>query len=357
MTSDDFFNPVEVVRTQAAQIFGGSTAAQDIALIPAASYGVATAVKNLGPSLRAPEGKAPRRIVLLDMQFPSNVYGWRTAAAECGAEVVTAGGSLSLFDPDVDGGSLTRAVLDEIDDRTAVVALPHIRWSDGALLDLVAISDATRAVGASLVLDLTQSLGVLPFDIDAVRPDFAFVAAYKWLLGPYQSGFMYVAPDWQERGRPLEETWIGRQGSRNFAGLVDYTDEYSEGAARFSSGGHSNIHALPMLEASLKQMITWGADRIARRLASYNDKTAQLLSDEFGLAAMPRELCAGHYLTLQLVGSDESERRATAARLAAGLMERNVWVSLRGANVRLTPHVYCDDDDLQRLAAALKELL
>ena len=182
----DFFTGPDALRPLFARLIGAD--ADGVALIPAASYGLAIAAANLplGPG---------RRILVLEDQFPSNVYCWQARAAETGAEVATVG-------PGADG-DLTAALLAAIDERTAIVACPHCRWTDGALLDLAAVGAAARAAGAALVLDLTQSAGALPFDAAAVRPDFVVAACYKWLLGPYATGFLWVAPEHRD-GRPLE---------------------------------------------------------------------------------------------------------------------------------------------------------
>jgi selenocysteine lyase/cysteine desulfurase len=102
-----------------------------------------------------------------------------------------------------------------------------------------AVGEAARAVGAPLVLDLTQSLGVMAFDATAVQPDFAVAAGYKWLSGPYTLGYLYVAPQHQS-GEPLEENWINRERSEDFSQLINYRDGYQPGARRFDMGERSN---------------------------------------------------------------------------------------------------------------------
>ena len=223
----DFFSGPEALRPLFARLIGAD--ADGVALVPAASYGLATAAANLP--------LAPgRRVLVVEDQFPSNVYCWRARAAAAGAEVATVGPG-----PD---GDLTAALLAAIDERTAVVACAHCRWTDGALLDLAAVGAAARAVGAALVLDLTQSAGALPFDAAAVRPDFVVAACYKWLLGPYATGFLWVAPE-HRGGRPLEEGWMGRRGAEDFARLVDYQPGYRPGGRRFDMGEAPNFALLP----------------------------------------------------------------------------------------------------------------
>ena len=177
ISSRDFFDESEQARSLFARLAGASP--DDIALVPSVSYGVAVAARNV----RFEPGQ---RVVVLAEQFPSHVYAWRELARRVGGEVVAV--------ERTDSVTLTDAVLAAIDERTAVAALPHCRWTDGALLDLVRIGARCREVGAALVLDVTQSLGALPLDMARVRPDFVVAAAYKWLLGPYSLGFLYAAP-------------------------------------------------------------------------------------------------------------------------------------------------------------------
>ena len=114
--------------------------------------------------------------------------------------------------------------------------MPSAHWTSGGLLDLERIGEACRSNGTTLALDLTQSLGAYPFEVKKVLPDFAFAATYKWLMGPYSLGLMYVAPKWHD-GRPLEENWIQRDNARNFSDLIHYTDHYEpgEGAHLFAT--------------------------------------------------------------------------------------------------------------------------
>jgi selenocysteine lyase/cysteine desulfurase len=204
--AEDFFSESERARALFAGLLGAR--ADDIALVPAASYGLAVAAANLPV--------APgRRILVLVEEFPSNVYTWRALAAQSGAEVVTI--------PRAADGDWTRAALACLDQRVAITAVPQCHWIDGGLLDLAAIGVRCREVGSALVVDATQSLGALPLDLATVRPDYLVCPGYKWLLGPYSLGYLYVAPAHQD-GRPLEQNWIARAGSEDFDRLIDYQD-------------------------------------------------------------------------------------------------------------------------------------
>jgi selenocysteine lyase/cysteine desulfurase len=317
ITPADFFKDSERARGLFAGLIGAT--ADDVAIVPSASYGLAVAARNL------PLG-ADRRVLVLPEQFPSNVYTWRVAAAEAGAT----------------------AVLDLLDERVGVAALPHCRWTDGALLDLERLGARCREVGAALVIDATQSLGALPFDVRAIRPDFLACAGYKWLLGPYSLGYLYVAPEHQN-GRPLEENWIARAGSEDFARLIDYQDGYQPGARRYDVGERSNVALLPASIAGLEQLLEWSVPAIARTLAARTGTIAERAS-ALGLIPTPEERRPGHYLGVRFAGEPPP-------RLLAELAARNVHLSMRGASLRITPHLYNDDLDVERLFEALQESL
>src|SRR5271165_69529 len=212
ITPDQFFTGSEKFRATAAQFLDCS--ADCIAIVPSASYGIATAARNLLVN-------KSQSILILEEQFPSNYYAWQRLAEANGA-------SLKIV-PWPEDNDWTAAVLNSLTANVAIAALPHVQWTSGGRLDLVRIGEACRKLGAALVLDLTQSLGALPFDAAKVQPDFAVAACYKWLLGPYSTGAFYASPKWHE-GRPLEEGWMLRENAPRFAELIHYTDKYRAGA-------------------------------------------------------------------------------------------------------------------------------
>ena len=330
IATPDFFSDPARARGLFARIVNAR--AEDIAIVPAASYGMAIAARNL------PLG-AGQTVVLLADQFPSNLYPWRAAAARAGAEIVTV---------DAPDGDLTAAVLAAIDERTAIAALPHCRWTDGALLDLELIGERVRAAGGALALDLTQSAGALPIDFAKVRPAFAAAACYKWLMGPYTFGFLYVHPD-HHHGEPLEYGWSPRAGSEDFTRLVDYRDEYAPGARRYDMGEMSNFHLIPMAIAALDQILAWGVENIAQTLSARTAAIADR-ARAIGLDSQPAERRASHFLGLRFP-------EGVPPGLLEALARDKVYVSVRGNSVRVTPHLYNTDADVERLFAALEPVL
>ncbi len=327
----EFFDDLEALRVLFAGLVGGD--ADGVAVIPAASYGLSTAAANLRPS-------AGDRIVVLAEQYPSNVYPWRDLARRTGATVTTVARPAD--------GDWTAAVLALIDERTAVVAVPHCHFMDGTRVDLAAAGTAARAAGAALVVDATQSLGALPLDVAEVQPDFLVAAGYKWLLGPYSLGLSWTAPQ-HRQGTPLEHHWAGRRGSEDFANLTAYTDAFRPGARRFDVGEASNFVLVPMALAALRTLAQWSVERVA---ATIRPLTA-LVADgaaALGLVSAPASRRAGHIVGLQLPPG-------TVEPAVERLREAQVHVSRRGQTLRVSPHVYNTRDDVERLVAALGSVL
>lgn len=332
-----FFDDAETIRGLAAALFGGG--ADSWAIVPAASYGLATAARAIEPTLQPGDG-----ILLIDEDFPSNVLTWRRTAAERGAQIHTV--------PAPADGDWTAAVLAAIRPGLRVVAVPTCHWTNGAAIDLVAVGAACRAVGAALVVDATQSLGAVPLSVEAVRPDFLVAAGYKWLLAPYGTGLLHVAPAWQG-ARPLEESWLSREGAEDFAGLVRYADAYQSGARRFDVGEKGTPTLLPGMVTALRQLQAWGVPAIAASLAAINARIADAL-EALGLQLLPPAQRSPHMLGARLPGHGGG---AAAATLLAALRAQDVHISQRGQSLRFAPHLHVDDGDVQRLLQALRTAL
>lgn len=324
----DFFSTCEGFRTRAARLVG--TSVDCIAIVPSASYGLAIAARNL----KLAKGQ---QVVTLADQFPSNIYVWREMAKSKSADVIAVQRDSNA--------AWTDAVLDAIGPDTGIVAVPHCHWADGRVVDLVAVGEKCRAVGAALVLDLTQSLGAMPIDLAAVRPDFAVSACYKWLMGPYGIGMLYVDPKYHE-GQPIEHNWINRGGSEDFTRLVDYRDDFQPGARRFDMGEKSNPPLLNGAGAALDFLLEFGVDAIAETLAIQTEEIASA-AHQLGLDAAPIGVRAPHFLSL---GFPKGVPDGLTERLAV----QQVFVSLRGTSLRVTPHLYNSESDRAALLDTLR---
>jgi selenocysteine lyase/cysteine desulfurase len=328
LTPEDFFSQTEQTRSLFAEIIGANP--DDIAIIPAVSYGISAAALNI-------KVRPGASIVVLKDQFPSNVYSWREAAKESGAEVRTA--------PRPADGDWTNSLLSCLDENTAVVAVPNCHWTDGGLIDLVKIAHRCKEIRAALVIDATQSIGALPFSVREVQPDFVITASYKWLFGPYSLGFMYAHPRYQD-GKPLEHNWISRKNSEDFAGLVNYRDEFQPGARRFDVGERSNFALMPMALAALQQILDWQVPKIAATLSTMTNQIAQRAT-ELGLNVAPAHLRSGHLMGLRFP-------KGVPAELIDRLSQNKIYVSVRGDSIRISPHLYNNETDIEKFLAALE---
>jgi selenocysteine lyase/cysteine desulfurase len=331
IAADDWFTDVERLRARFAQLLGAD--ADGVAVVPATSYGLAVAAHNVA-------GSAGDRVLLIADDYPSTVYTWRAWAERTRGEVLTV--------ERASGGTWAEALVAAIDRRVRVVSVPNVHWTDGALVDLERVAAATREAGALLVVDVTQSLGAMPFDLAAVRPDYLVATGYKWLLGPFSVAYLFAGPG-HRSGRPIEENWINRAGAEDFAGLTAYTDEYRPGARRFDVGQRTNFLLTPMAIAALEQLLEWGVESIAARLA----ETTRRIEDEArerGLDAVPAADRGPHMLGISL----PAERRAA---IGAQLAAANVFVGMRGSVMRVSPHLHVTEEDVDRLFAALDRAL
>ena len=331
ITPADFFEDAEMSRALFARLVGGEP--DGVALVPSVSYGIAVAAAN------APVGEGQRLLILED-QFPSNVYPWRELARRGGADVVTV--------PRPADYDWTSAVLRRLDENTAVVAVPNCHWTDGSLLDLASIGERAREAGAVFVVDAIQSLGAHPLDVREIKPDFLVASVYKWLLGPYGVGFMYVREDHRE-GKPIEHNWINRRGSEDFTGLVSYEDAFQPGARRYDVGERSNFVLLPMANEALRQILDWGVENVSETIGDLTDLVEEEAARR-AIEAVPKEVRVRHMIGLKL-GSAAPEDLAT--RLAA----ENVFVSVRGESVRVSPHLYNIERDVERLFEVLGQAI
>jgi selenocysteine lyase/cysteine desulfurase len=332
---EDFFATSDKVRRLFSELVGAGDPSR-VAILPGVSYGVAIAARNLPVA-------AGQNVVMTHEQFPGNVHAWTRLARERGAEVRFAVPPAGAGR----GQAWNEALLGHIDSATAVVAVPHVHWTDGTRFDLVAIGRRCREVGAALVVDATQSVGALPFDVAEIQPDALIVAAYKWLLGPYAVGMGYFGPRFDD-GTPLEETWIGREKSEDFQNLVNYRDGYQPGAVRYDVAERSNFALLPMVATSLELITAWGPARIQEYCRSL---TATALDEAAGLGFTVEDARwrGSHLFGLRMPpGLD-------LVALKGALERRKVVASLRGTALRLSPNVYNDASDIGALVDGLRE--
>jgi selenocysteine lyase/cysteine desulfurase len=322
----DWFTEADERRALFAELAGVDP--EGVALVPATSYGLAVAAANL-------TARPGQRVLVLAGDYPSNRYTWQRFAGRTGAEVVTVERR--------DGQRWGEAVVAALDERVAVVAVLATHWTDGGSVDLAAIGARAREAGAALVVDASQAVGAMPLDWRRIRPDYLVTVGYKWLLGPFALGYLHVAEPHRD-GVPLEENWISRLGSEDFAALVDYQDRYQPGARRFDVGQRTHFETTPMATAALRQLLDWEVPRIAATLGRLTGR----IQDE--VEAIGLRLTSSDRVP-HMLGIDLPDQALGA--VAGALADAGVYAGVRGSSLRVSPHLWTTDQDVERLVSAL----
>lgn len=229
-----------------------------------------------------------------------------------------------------------------------MVALGHIHWANGTKFDLKKIGEKVHAVGGLLVVDGTQSVGAMPIDVQNMGIDALICGGYKWLMGPYSLGYAYYN-DKFDNGKPLEENWISRKNSENFAGLIDYQDEYQPFAMRYDVGERSNFILVPMAIEALKQLLAWGQDNI-QNYCHQLTKDAIIKWREKGFWVEHEDWRSKHLFGIQM------PKGVVIDKLLVTLKEKKIAVSVRGDFMRISPNVYNDERDMEALTKVLINL-
>lgn len=327
--ADDFFKSRRELKDSFARLLGVPDS-RGLAIIPSVSYGIASVANNINI-------ESGDEIVVCEAQFPSHIYSWQNLAVKSGGKVV------SVSAPALEVGRALRwnqALLDAINERTRVVAVPNVHWADGTQFDLLAIRKRANEVGAKLIIDGTQSIGALSFDFEGIRPDALVCAGYKWLMGGYGLGMAYYSEQFWD-GEPIEHNWINRYKSEEFSKLTEYQDRYQPGAERYSVGESSNFILTAMLKAGIDQTVRWGQDDIQEYCHHLTKDGVEELRSR-GCFIETADGRAHHLMGIYL------EESMDMSAIKTRLIERNISVSYRGNAIRISPHVYNTREEFDR---------
>ncbi len=335
ISADDFFSGSEPLRNEYAKLINVKDPKR-IVIIPSVSYGLATVVKNAHIG-------AGDKIIVAAEQFPSNYYPWQRLSLDTKSilHVVSPPEQLQSR-----GKQWNQRILESIDTKTKIVSLGHVHWADGTRFDLDAIRKRTRDVGALLIIDGTQSVGALPFDVQKIQPDALVCGGYKWMMGPYSIGLAYYG-EYFDSGRPLEENWINRLNSEDFSALVSYESNYQPGALRYEVGEHSNFILVPMMLEALKQINQWKPENIQQ----YCRKISQPAIKKLRASGywIEEEDARGHHLF-----GVRFPKGVSIEDIKERVKRKKISVSFRGDSMRVAPNVYNDGKDFEKLLEALK---
>ena len=338
ITISDYFEPV----TELKKLFAELVDVDDynrIATIPAVSYGIATVANNI-------KLNAGDEIIVIHEQFPSNIYAWQKLADKYNAVIKT------IKAPNTDVNRVKQwneSIIDAITDKTAVVAMGNIHWSNGSLFDLKTIRKKTKTHNALLIIDGSQSVGVLPFSVKEIQPDALICAGYKWLFGPYGCAYAYYGA-YFDNGVPIEENWSNRLNSENFSGLTNYESQYKPLANRYSVGESGNFIYVRMQIAALKQVIEWSPKKIQEYCKSIS---ADAVKDLRALGCVIED---DNYRSHHLFGIKLPDDLDVTI-LKSALAEQHIFVSFRGNYIRISCHLFNTSEDFKKLVACMSSVL
>ena len=329
----DYFEPVVELKKLFAELIDVEDYNR-IATIPSVSYGMATVANNI--TLNKGD-----EILVIDEQFPSNYYSWKKLANTYNAIIKTV--------CPIKGERWDITILKAITDKTAIVAMGNIHWSNGSLFDLKAIRKKTKQFNALLIIDGSQSIGSLPFSVKDIQPDALICAGYKWLFGPYGSAYAYFGEHF-DNGEPIEENWSNRLDSENFASLTNYQPKYKPLANRYTVGESGNFIYVQMQIEALKQVIKWTPKAIQDYCKSISFEASKELS-ELGCIIEDPNFRTHHLFGVKLPeGLD-------IIKLKANLLDQNIFVSFRGEYIRISCHLYNTKKDFDTLVNCIKSVL
>ncbi|WP_452233135.1 aminotransferase class V-fold PLP-dependent enzyme [Lacinutrix sp. MEBiC02595] len=325
----DYFEPVIALKKLFAELVAVSDYNR-IATIPSVSYGIATVTNNI----TLQEGD---EILVIDEQFPSNIYSWQKLAEKYKATIKTV--------CKTEGEQWNTTILEAITDKTAVVAMGNIHWSNGDLFDLKTISKKAKQQSALLIIDGSQSVGALPFSVKEIQPDALICAGYKWLFGPYGCAYAYFG-EYFDNGNPIEENWSNRLDSENFAGLTNYQSEYKPLANRYSVGESGNFIYVKMQIAALQQILEWTPKAIQEYCRTISAEAIKELR-ELGCKIKADDLRTHHLFGIELPENTNLDA------LKKDLASNNIFVSFRGNYIRISCHLFNTTEDFKPLIKCL----
>lgn len=323
----------ERARKAAAALIGAD--AGDVALVSSVGYGVAIA----GKLLAIPRGA---RVLVLENDHTSPVLEWVSRADAQGFTVETVAQPAN--------GDWTSAVLEAIARPgaapLALASISSIHWSDGGLLDMQKIAEALRRQGAALLVDATHSVGVMATDVKTLDPDFLIFPTYKWVLGPYGRAFVYVAKRHQD-GVPLEQTSFGRRNVKAENPVYFADTRYLPDARRYDMGERDHFISMEMAAIGMEMVASWGADAITRRLSALTRRIADGLAGLNAVQVLDEPVRAPHVLSLGFANGMPPD-------LIPALANEQIYVAARLGRMRVSPHVYNDEVDVDRFIGAMR---
>ena len=324
----------QYIRRLFASLIGASP--EDIAITASTAFAISLAAANIA-RLRENGGK----IVVLQDEMCSEIYAWQ--------RVVHLNPKFQLEVVDCSPDDMSDEVLRRLDNTVAVVAIPTLHWSHGSLLDLEAISKSCSELDIDLIVDGTQSIGILPINVAHINPTLVACSVQKWLRCPPGLSLVYVNRRVHEAWHPLDQHGRGRKFSKtdwnaypNQMGPHGYPEEFFPDARKFDGGGTLNQILLSMIHASLKEVCALDIDSVQAKL-----KTLMLpLLDWANEHNMFVPRCHAYHL----VGLRPNNFSVEAMLNVCGqLKSSGIHISVRNGFYRISPYIMNTPEDIDRL--------
>jgi kynureninase len=278
------------------------------------------------------------KVVYSDLNFPSVMYFWEAQQAY--------GARVHMVQTD-DGITVPiDRLLDAIDEQTLLVPVSHVIFRSAYIQDAKAIIEKAHKVGAYVVLDTFQSLGTVPVDVQALNVDFACGGVLKWLCGGPGVAYLYVRPD---QGKKLQPKFTGWFAHQNPFGFETGPTHYGEPPFRFMNGT-SHIPALEAARPGLKIIAEVGIERVREKSKRQTSRLIELASGHGWRVNSPRKA--------ENRGGTVSIDMPDAEEVCRELLKRDILVDYRPkAGVRMAPHFYTKDEELETAIATVEEIL
>jgi cysteine desulfurase / selenocysteine lyase len=326
-----FFFVAANLRQTLATLIGASQ--DDIALTTGAGAGLATIAYAL-------KWSAGDEVIIAGGEFPAHYATWKPMEAREGIKVQIT----HPQDQFIQSGDLIAAMTP----RTRVISVSHVRFDDGSILDASSLAAACKRNGTLLVLDVSQSCGAIPMDVNSLGADFIVCAGYKYLLSPWGTGFLWAKPENADLLRPGPYNWLS-QDVETFARLNYVDPRPARTLSRWDAAQASSIYNfnLTVMEASARFVLNATPALIHDHNQSLIDYFFERLPDGYRLAS-PRQ--ASHR---GVFGCIEVGSRGDTESLYQTLRDQRFVVALREGKIRIAPHLLNSTQDMDRLLVSL----
>ncbi len=326
-----YFELPNRIRASVAQLIGGR--AEEVALTTGASGGLAAVAAGL-------DWGSEDEVLVARGEFPAHYATWMPMewAKRLRVKIVEPRGRFITGED----------FLAQIGPRTRVVSTSLVRFDDGARLDAARVAAAVHAAGGYLLLDVSQCVGAMPIDVAALGADFLVAAGYKWLLSPYGTGFFWARGELIEQMRVGPFYWMAFEGAEKFHSLTAGPWKLARGAQRWDSPETGSFFNLTAMDASLEFLLRVGPETVWEHNRRLVGEMLERLPLDRCVAASPRDAAwRGPYACVA------ARRPEKTAALYEKLREANVIVSLREGALRVAPHLFNTERDIDRLLSVL----